>query len=1282
MARTSAPEKTGDEHSVHLHLVSGENESETDSGIYIIAIHGLDTKSPEKWTWIDPKDHSHKVNWLGNQDMLPSVVKQAPIFTCDWPAKLYERRRMTQKTITESARLLLDGIQRLVKENGRILFIASCLGGIILMKALQIATGDYRYIKKATRGVIFLATPFRGTSLKNWAIPFLRFWASIQSKQVSMLLDLTTATPDLTEMLGEFTTLCREQGYEISTFYEKGATSLFRKTLHIPRFLYTPSTPLVNEHSARLDIDPHPLALDRNHTMMNKFSSPSDVDYNRVAGKVEWLLNKIIKGTPLQRADTWILDRHYTGRTQERLKIRRLSGEYLPMKQCYINLAIVDFKRDSHNRPEIQSTPFSLFSRLEAEIPDEKSLIELPNLFAPRKLPKGGTKEPRRILIRGRAGVGKTTLCKKIVHDFIYDGMWKRLFKRILWVPLRKLRYKRPENFEQLFYNEYFISGGEGSRELSRELYNAVQIGNEKTLFLLDGFDEVQDLGSEDYPFFSELLNQPNVIITSRPHAFFPANVDLPDMELETIGFYPDQVRHYLEKVAKDVHIVQGIQSFLGKHQVIQGLVRIPIQLDALCLAWNGIKSQYIPKTMTTIYTAIAFSLWKDYIVRNKGKDTNYIRTAGNWEVEDEIGPENKVLEYFAFNGLSSNMLEFLPKHQEAILSNSSFSDFLGRLPFLRSSDPLPEPSNRSYHFLHLTFQEFFAAKYFARQWESGKDLVYLDLNSECPETSSISPKRFLGQNKYILRYDIVWRFTAGLLKPENVPKFLKELEEEQPDLLGPTHQRLIMHCLSETDISHDPRLLSRLEDGLYRWLIFECGLGGFPLLAYESEFPDRAFYHTTRGNASSLLSSQSNLPEQVISNLIELIAAVESLSNRSDLLKETITNIITMLRQYSVTSDFRLNALELFEGRSHLSKQTIDAVMQLLGDEHWNIRSRAADVLKKQSNLSQETLHALRTLLEKADEGLYSIVAEVLGAFSRLPAQVVATLIRLLKDTTGNTRNLPEEVVMTLIPLLQNRDDGIESAACDILLCNQPRLSEQAIGYLQQLNKDATENIENIIAEAPRLVGPIPLRAQELDLHKWWRDLEAHKRDMDHHWSICGYTIWILECHIQRITLQISEETMMVFLTALFLKTCGPADYYKIGRMFRLQSNVPELVLKTAWAQLAYPPNNSAVRDVIINDLSSRNVLALSDDMIKPVVRVFKGLDIPSRTDVLNILATKSNLSREIAKDFVELFEGADQSFQHDIVAQISERIDLLDKILEALESPTAPRTDLSAVE
>lgn len=243
-AHNEPTQSSGQTGAIQLRLVHSpsEDESETDIDIDIIAIHGLDTKSPDTWTWKDPKDpDSPGVNWLEHKDMLPKSVGSARIFTCDWPADLYETSELIQKTIEEFARLLLNGIQGHVREDRPILFIASCLGGIILIKALDMATAEYSSIKKATRAVIFLATPFRGTSFQDvarWAEPGLKTWASIRSRKVTKLLDnVKGSTFDLSELVRNFTQLCKDQDYIVDTFYEKGYTDLSRKIPCLPNFL-------------------------------------------------------------------------------------------------------------------------------------------------------------------------------------------------------------------------------------------------------------------------------------------------------------------------------------------------------------------------------------------------------------------------------------------------------------------------------------------------------------------------------------------------------------------------------------------------------------------------------------------------------------------------------------------------------------------------------------------------------------------------------------------------------------------------------------------------------------------------------------------------------------------------------------------------------------------------------------------------------------------------------------------------------------------------------------
>ncbi len=104
-----------------------------------------------------------------------------------------------------------------------------------------------------------------------------------------------------------------------------------------------------------------------------------------------------------------------------------------------------------------------------------------------------------------------------------------------------------------MFYYLYFEKQRDG-RRLAEELWRAIDSeakDSRGTLFILDGLDEVSELLDSTHAassFLTDLLNSPNAIITARPHATGLTGVEKPDLELETIGFFPEQVKVYLEK--------------------------------------------------------------------------------------------------------------------------------------------------------------------------------------------------------------------------------------------------------------------------------------------------------------------------------------------------------------------------------------------------------------------------------------------------------------------------------------------------------------------------------------------------------------------------------------------------------------------------------------------------------------------------------------------------------------------------------------------------------------
>ncbi|KAJ3494229.1 hypothetical protein NLG97_g4215 [Lecanicillium saksenae] len=698
------------------------------------------------------------------------------------------------KTTEEIGKCLLKEIKdKLSSRHLPIIFIGHSLGGIIIKQAL--CTNDSQDIVDDTAGIIFLGAPHQGSSV-SIAGAVLATLTWFLGSDTTLLLSLKNHGAQLSNLADAFDSRIaasgrRQRKVRITSFYETKKTYLLGLSLGV----------VVSRDSAKVHADAcESHSIETDHSGLNKCGGPTDALFAALTAAIRRLKTPSL----LEQADTWIRDQHYTA---DRLKIERLSGESLPMDQCYINLAIVEQSGQDAGQSKKGNTatsPFSILARQKVETPDKTMQVELAALFNERKGRDDRLIHPRRILIRGRAGVGKTTLCKKIIYEFTKGtwAKWNELFDRVLWVPLRNLklperRKKAKYTFKHLFSHEFLLPT-EGP-DLARALSCAFDTKSSKTLLLLDGLDEVsQDLignGSMAY-FLAELLKWPNIIITSRPSAKAPLNLDL---ELETIGFGPDQVNEYIERSfmnpetgETDQVKVHKVQSFLQERWLIQSLVRIPIQLDALCYTWEEFNPDTVPSTMTGMYNTIVQKLWKKDIVRLEKIKEGYAEVAHTAEIENRVTAEMALVECLAFNGLHHDIIDFTPEHRDSVVKLCSLQDLpldetLSRLSFLRSSDTVLNIRNRNYHFIHLTFQEYFAARYFVRQWKNHKgQLQTLTFGSKDTDTKTSQPTEFLQKHKYTARYDVFWRFVAGLLDgSEQALEFMRVIEKEPLDLLA-----------------------------------------------------------------------------------------------------------------------------------------------------------------------------------------------------------------------------------------------------------------------------------------------------------------------------------------------------------------------------------------------------------------------------------------------------------------------------------------------------------------
>ncbi|CAH3119463.1 unnamed protein product [Porites lobata] len=403
------------------------------------------------------------------------------------------------------------------------------------------------------------------------------------------------------------------------------------------------------------------------------------------------------------------------------------SKRYLTLDHIYTDL-IIHENRALHEFSGDREKQLKEYYR-----PREKSRPTLPGDIFDAK------RKPRNILVVGRPGIGKTMFCSKILRNWASDKLLTEAqksrfdFKLAFLVKLRKFKRTNDEiNLRQL------LDASEYSKlPISDDVWHYIIESPDKLLLIFDGFDEYSgkvrinddDLSISNhvedsmpvYFLYKKLLSGKilpvaTVLTSTRPTAvsFFEAPIAF-ERIVEILGFNSDKVEEYVDKFTKEKGddgkgetIKQHIRSSLN----LQSFCYIPVNCFIICSCLlhllNSPVSGCLPTRLTELYS-IAIKIF--YFCHDDIQSRYPLHEAQQFYLKPfNALPEHvqklfKRLGEIAFQGIKEGRLIFESGEVHGQENNGLFH----RLP--DSFSGLTE-GRAQYCFLHLTIQEFLAAKY------------------------------------------------------------------------------------------------------------------------------------------------------------------------------------------------------------------------------------------------------------------------------------------------------------------------------------------------------------------------------------------------------------------------------------------------------------------------------------------------------------------------------------------------------------------------------------------
>ena len=310
---------------------------------------------------------------------------------------------------------------------------------------------------------------------------------------------------------------------------------------------------------------------------------------------------------------------------------------------------------------------------------------------------------PKRILVQGQTGIGKSTFVKKLLVDWVEvnketgDGQTSVLKNFELVVAVNLKEVSKCQSLEDVIRMSNVFA--KEDKYMTDGLIDYITNNQEKVLLIFDGYDEYRSgCSSEIYEIFrGSGLRSCCVLITTRISKADELR-GLEDLHAEITGFSEVDRLDFMRRFLADDEAFALYRHLLDRN--LQELTKVPLLLLFFCTLWKRGQSKVFPESKTDLYTnIIQFIINHSY---SKRSSPRYVNLQSSKEILSEIG---KV----ALQGLlnDDHLFEY-SQLSDAVLCDESV--FIGLLQITEYTETLQPVGMVS--FVHKSIQEFLAAWY------------------------------------------------------------------------------------------------------------------------------------------------------------------------------------------------------------------------------------------------------------------------------------------------------------------------------------------------------------------------------------------------------------------------------------------------------------------------------------------------------------------------------------------------------------------------------------------